>query len=129
MAGIDLIKGINYWRETGDGMLIQLADTVEEAGELPEESELIDLLTFYFVFSMGCREMKLNNEAESFNTRAANFMLGLGKMGLQPGKYKNPITNFKFNGLYDRVVSISSSQAAYLMLESNRFGPEVWVEG
>lgn len=114
---LNLPAGIQYWRDTKDEMLGSLADSVEELGELPEEKELTDLLTFYLIFSIGCRELKLEKEAENFNTRATGFLGGLRALGLKEGAYHTFMGNKDLSGLYSRIQKNAALDASYRMIE------------
>ena len=95
----------NYWRECDDEFLTRLADCYENLTEAPDEEELIELLTYLFVFSMGLREMKLYKLSETFEKRATRVGMGISKMGYTAGrKYKNHVLNRKMDGFYDRVM-------------------------
>ena len=114
---LDLAAGTKYWRDTGDEMLSSLADSVDELGELPEEKELTDLLTFYLIFSIGCRELKLEVEAEKFNNRATHFLRGLRALGLKEGVYHTFMGNKDLSGLYSRIQKNAALDASYRMIE------------
>lgn len=114
---LNLVESIKFWRGTGDPMLSQLANSVEEMGELPDEKELTDLLTFYLVFSIGCRELKLDPEAEKFDKRAIGFLSGLRAAGLKEGSYHTFMGNKDLSGLYSRIQKNAALDASYRMIE------------
>ena len=117
---VEVEKCIAYWKETGDSMLVDLAISTEEEGKLPSESELIDLLTFYLIFSMGCREMKLEQEATNFNNRANYLIAGLQRANIKSGQYYSYIKKHAVDGVLNRIKNIASSKATYAMLEDSR---------
>ena len=114
---LNLEEGIKYWRATGDEMLSHLADQFEEMGELPTEKELTDLLTFYLTFSMGCWELKLEKESETFNKRADWFLGGLRALGVKEGTYHIFMGNRDLGGLYSRIKKNASLDSSYRMIE------------
>ena len=46
---------------------IQLAEEAEVANAIPAEKELMELITFYLIFSLGCKKLKLDVEAEALD--------------------------------------------------------------
>lgn len=114
---LNLADGIKYWRDTQDPMLGELANSIEESGELPDEKELTDLLTFYLVFSIGCRELKLDKEAGNFDSRATHFLGGLRAAGLREGSYHTFMGNKDLSGLYSRIQKNAALDASYRMVE------------
>lgn len=114
---LDLDASIKYWHETGDPMLQSLAESIKELGVLPEEQELIDLLTFYLVFSIGCRELKLDREAEIFSKRADWFLGGLRAAGVKEGAYYSYVNARDLRGLYSRIQNYAATDAGYRMTE------------
>ena len=118
-----------YWRECEDEFLTALADNYENLTEAPDEEELIELLTYLFVFSMGLREMKLYKLSETFEKRATRVGMGISKMGYTAGrKYKNHVLNRKMDGFYDRVMKKACFRSAYRMIDLVRTTKEEKLE-
>lgn len=114
---VEVEKCITHWKETNDPMLADLALYAETEGKLPSEEELTDLLTFYLIFSMGCKEMKLEQEAINFNNRANHLVAGLSKANIKSGTYYSYMKKHAVDGVLNRIKNIASSRATYAMLE------------
>jgi hypothetical protein len=117
---VEVEKCAAHWKDTNDPMLVDLALYTETEGKLPSEEELTDILTFYLVFSMGCREMKLEQEAENFNNRANALVGGLERANIKGGKYYSYMKKCAVDGVLNRIKNIASSRATYSMLDDSR---------
>ena len=116
----DHSKAVEFWKQSDDSILVRLAENIEEAKTIPSEEEMIEILTFFSVFSMGCLEMGLKDIAKAFEKRATSFIIGLRKMGLVPGKYKNYVLDCMLDGYYNRVINTAAYRAAYRFCDLSR---------
>jgi len=110
---INMGAGIEYLKNTGDPMLLALAELIEEDNKMPNEEELVILLEFFLTFSQGCRGLELLEIADRFNSRAENFKTTLNKWGMQSGKYRNVVRKSWEPVTYNRIVNKAEVIAAY----------------
>ena len=126
MEKVDLDAGVNFWKESKDEMLIELANIVERSKQVPSEEELIEILAFLQTFAMGTMGMALDGKgeivrpelsdiAEKFNNRESLFRLGLNKMGFCHGKYMCPLQERWIDSKFTRIVKKATTRVAYAM--------------
>jgi hypothetical protein len=120
----DLKAGIDYLLATEDEMLVELGKNIENKGECPTEEELTQILAFLLVFSVGCRELKLDWIADKFSKRADKFSIALSRFGMYSGQLRNPLKNNQKEPLkYNRILSRATAIAAYKVAGSvNTYG-------
>ena len=112
----ELKVGIEYLKATDDSMLVELANIMEKNDNYPSEEEMVQILVFFFTFSMGCRDMKLAELADIFNRRAERFISTLRKFGMGPGRMRHHVKKtwepLSFNKIITRATSIAAYKAA-----------------
>ena len=118
-------KAAEYWRNSKDEMMIDLANSTEGITEHPDEEATTEFVTFLCVFSMGCAELGLVDLSNKFKMRLELYMIGLTRMGFIPGKYKNYLWNRMVDGFYNRVVNLGTFRAAYRVCDLVRIVKDV----
>lgn len=113
-------ENLELWANSEDYFLKELAERYVGL-PFPDEKELIEILTFLSIFAIGCREMKLDNLAETYDKRINMFVLGLDRIGFARGDYKQYVLKRKIPGMLTRIVRRAFGKAAYITQDTNRY--------
>jgi hypothetical protein len=111
---------LKVWLNSKDSVLIQLAEDCIGL-PLPQEQELINILTFFSIFNLGCKEMKEETIANIFEKRINLFVIGLTKMGFSGEFRKEYVTRKTIPGPLLRIKRRAFGRAAYVMTELKRY--------
>jgi len=93
------------WENSGDNFLQQLAADYKEQNFPPTELEAAEFLTFLIVFSMGCREMELEDLRILYDRRASLYFAVLSKCGF---RYKRQVCYWTKEGRYGGLTKVLS---------------------
>jgi len=112
-------EDVAYWAESKDYFLRDLADGFV-GGPPPEEQNLIDILTFLAVFSIGYKEMAMDDLCDLFDKRINAFIVGLQRMGFTKDFRKEYVAKRTIPGPLERIIRVAFGRAAYRMFDQVR---------
>lgn len=115
-------ENVKVWLDSGDPMLQFIGENLIGL-EIPPEKELTEILTFFNIAAIGCKEMKLEEEALKFKKRADFFNIGLRKLGLSNKSRYEYVLNRIVPGPIQRIIRRASSKAAHIMCDLVRIYP------
>jgi hypothetical protein len=116
-----VLENVKFWADSKDLFLINLAKDLVGKELFEIEEDLTEILLFFSIFSLGCREAKLEDLADKYKWRSDTFIIGLKQLGLKSGSYKIYVTNKTIPGPIGRIIYKASNRAAYRMVELNRY--------
>jgi len=107
------------WLTSKEPMMEEMAKSF--IGEpLLEEEEMVEILAFFGIFALGCKQIGLTNLAEKFNKRADLFAAGLVPLGFSKTDYKQLVLDRTLHGSAKRIQNRACSRVAYVMCELKR---------
>lgn len=78
-------RAVKPWLESGDPIMVEMANGLIEQNHVPDEEEAVCNLGCFLVFSYGCARLGLVDLSEKFSKRAQLYYLGLCRLGFEGG--------------------------------------------